>query len=273
MSALEGIAITKWLQYHPERQRRIQHERSDVRGPHGSGAKATDSRRLTRRWILRCAQDDMPASLWWLVTFLIALATVCVAARLIAPGRARHAQRSAINRAATHKLLYRLWQGFQQLGAVRPLSKEEYAEVATRLPTGALQLFQTMSPADQRHSLRVYQGLLARGCTEADMLAAALLHDVGKAGARVPFWTRPAIVIGKLCLPRLLAWLALPPALLGERIVPRWQRALSFAWWHAEIGAELAAAAGLSARSVLYIRTHHQPHGPAAALHAADEVS
>jgi hypothetical protein len=24
---------------------------------------------------------------------------------------------------------------------------------------------------------------------------------------------------------------------------------------------------------VLYIRTHHQPHGPAAALHAVDEVS
>jgi hypothetical protein len=145
--------------------------------------------------------------------------------------------------------------------------------VARRLPAGAFQLFQTMSPADQRHSLRVCQGLLARGYTEADLLAAALLHDVGKAGGRVPFWTRPAIVLGKLCLPRLLAHLALPPVLLGERIAPRWQRALSYAWWHAEIGAELAGAAGLSTRAVLYIRTHHQPHGPAAALHAVDEVS
>jgi hypothetical protein len=38
------------------------------------------------------------------------------------------------------------------------------------------------------------------------------------------------------------------------------------------VGADLAAAAGLSERAVLYIRTHHQPHGPAAALHAVDEV-
>ncbi len=171
------------------------------------------------------------------------------------------------------RLLYRFWQAFQHLGVVAPLTEAEYAEVARRLPAGAFQLFQTMSPADQRHSLRVCQGLLARGYTEADLLAAALLHDVGKAGGRVPFWTRPAIVLGKLCLPRLLAHLALPPVLLGERIAPRWQRALSYAWWHAEIGAELAGAAGLSTRAVLYIRTHHQPHGPAAALHAVDEVS
>jgi hypothetical protein len=177
------------------------------------------------------------------------------------------------NRAATHKLLYRFRQGFQYLGAVAPLTEAEYAEVARRLPAGAFLLFQTMSPADQRHSLRVCQGLLARGHTEADLLAAALLHDVGKAGGRVPFWTRPAIVLGKLCLPRLLAWLALPPPLLGERITPRWLRAISCAWWHAEIGAELAGAAGLSTRAVLYIRTHHQPNGPAAALHAVDEVS
>jgi hypothetical protein len=177
------------------------------------------------------------------------------------------------NRAPTHKLLYRFWQGLQHLGAVAPLTEAEYAEVARRLPAGAFQLFQTMSPADQRHSLRVYQGLLACGHTEADLLAAALLHDVGKAGGRVPFWTRSAIVLGKLCLPRLLAWLALPPALLGERITPHWQRALSCAWWHAEIGAELAGATGLSTRAVLYIRTHHQPNGPAAALHTVDEVS
>jgi|GEM_PF-191276 len=211
---------------------------------------------------------------FWSVPSIIALACVCVAARFIALSSVCEALRGAINRAATHrKLLYRCWQAFQHLGVVAPLTEAEYAEVARRLPAGAFQLFQTMSPADQRHSLRVCQGLLARGYTEADLLAAALLHDVGKAGGRVPFWTRPAIVLGKLCLPRLLAHLALPPVLLGERIAPRWQRALSYAWWHAEIGAELAGAAGLSTRAVLYIRTHHQPHGPAAALHAVDEVS
>jgi len=39
------------------------------------------------------------------------------------------------------------------------------------------------------------------------------------------------------------------------------------------VGAELAAAAGLSERAVLYIRMHHQSTGPAAELHLVDEVS
>jgi hypothetical protein len=55
--------------------------------------------------------------------------------------------------------------------------------------------------------------------------------------------------------------------------IPKWHQSLSNAWYHAEIGADLASAAGLSDRAVLYIRTHHQPGGPAAELHAVDEVS
>ena len=168
---------------------------------------------------------------------------------------------------------YRLQQVYQQLGFVPPLTGADYEEVARWLPPTAMALFRTMSVADQQHSLRVCRGLQRHGCTEQDLLAAALLHDVGKAAGRVPFWTRPAIVIGKRCLPALLTHLAISPALSTACNVPRWRRALSYAWWHAEVGAELAAAAGLSQRSVLYIRTHHQPHGPAALLHQIDEVS
>jgi hypothetical protein len=169
-----------------------------------------------------------------------------------------------------HAIVYRLWQVRQQLGFVAPLSAEEYLRVAQWLPASALPLFQTMSAADQWHSLRVCQGLLARGCADRDLLAAALLHDVGKAEGRVPFWTRPAIVMGKLFAPRLLKRLAVYP--YEGRTIPGWQRALSNAWWHAEIGAELVAAAGLSEKAVLYIRTHHQPGGPAAELHLVDEA-
>jgi hypothetical protein len=169
--------------------------------------------------------------------------------------------------------LYRLGQVKQQLGFVAPLTASEYQEVASWLPASAFALFQTMSPADQQHSLRVCRRLQERGCTERDLLAAALLHDVGKAQGRVPFWTRPAIVIGKRCAPGLLTRLALPPERCAEQHVSRWQRSLSYAWWHAEVGAKLAAAAGLSERAVLYIRTHHLPQGPAAALYAVDEVS
>ena len=168
-----------------------------------------------------------------------------------------------------NSLLYRLWQVRQQLGSARPLTAKERLEVASRLPAPALSLFESMSDADQQHALRVCRGLQARGCSDEDMLAAALLHDVGKAGGRVPFWTRPVIVLGKRCAPRLLARLAAYPR-AGQ---PRWRRSLGYAWWHADIGADLAAQASLSQRAVLYIRTHHQAHGPAAELHLVDEAS
>lgn len=170
---------------------------------------------------------------------------------------------------------YRLGQVRQQLGFVAPLSEYERLEVAALLPPPALALFQTMSRADQRHSLRVCQRLRERGYEDEELLAAALLHDVGKAAGRVPFWTRPAIVLGKRCAPRLLAKLTVPPPRFADQPdrLPRWRRSLSYAWYHADVGAELAAAAGLAERAVLYIRTHHQPDGPAAALHAVDEVS
>jgi hypothetical protein len=167
------------------------------------------------------------------------------------------------------RIVYRLGQVSNHLGRQRALSPEERAEVARLLPPLALQLFESMSLADQAHCLRVYRGLLARGCRDQDLLQAALLHDAGKGDGRVPFWTRPLIVLGRRCAPRLLRRIAVYPT----SSLPRWRRALGAAWWHAEVGASLAAAAGLSERVVLYIRTHHQPAGPAAELHLVDEVS
>jgi hypothetical protein len=168
---------------------------------------------------------------------------------------------------------YRLKQVRQQLGFVHPLVREDYAEIARWLPSSAVRLFRTMSSADQQHSLRVYRGLLACGCSEPDMLAAALLHDVGKAEGRVPFWTRPVIVLAKWLTPALLQRLVIEPAELAQRALPRWRRSLSYAWYHADIGADLAAGAGLSSQAVIYIRTHHQPDGPAAELHRIDDES
>lgn len=168
-----------------------------------------------------------------------------------------------------HSYIYRLWQVREQLGFAAPLSNEERGEVARWLPSTAFALFTSMTPADQRHSLRVCLGLQAGGCVDPDMLAAALLHDVGKARGRVPFWTRPVIVIGKRFAPGLLTRVAVYP----RDGLPRWRRELGNAWWHAEVGANLAAAAGLSERATLYIRTHHLPDGPAAELHRIDEAS
>ena len=167
---------------------------------------------------------------------------------------------------------YRIGQGLQHLGLVAPLTMNDHAEVACWLPASALPLFYTMTRADQQHSLRVCRGLRASGSMEPDLLAAALLHDVGKAG-RVPFWTRPVLVLGKLFAPSWLQRMVVHPHDFAAARLPAWRRALSYAWWHADVGADLAEQAGLSARAVLYIRTHHQPDGPAAALHRVDEVS
>jgi hypothetical protein len=171
-----------------------------------------------------------------------------------------------------HILIYRLRQVRQQLGFVSPLTARELEAVARLLPQTAFGLFMSMSPADQRHSLRVCQGLQARGWTDQDVLRAALLHDVGKAAGRVPFWTRPVIVIAKLCWPRLLTRLTSYP--VDDQHWPHWRCSLSCAWWHAEIGADLAAEVGLSARVVHYIRMHHRPDSPELAeLHLVDEAS
>jgi HD superfamily phosphodiesterase len=105
------------------------------------------------------------------------------------------------------------------------------------------------------------------------LLAAALLHDVGKAEGRAPFWTRPVIVIAKRLWPAWLRRNTVAPERIEHAQIPSWRRALSYAWWHAEVGARMAERAGLSERSVLYIRTHHLPQGPAAELYVVDEVS
>ena len=159
---------------------------------------------------------------------------------------------------------YRIYQLWRSL-AVRRLDQAERAAVAAALPERALPIFYAMSRNDQRHSLTVYRALLASGCDDTDLLAAALLHDSGKGGGRVRLWVRPVFVLLRAFSPGLLRWLAREPR-------TRWRSPFYCAWRHAEIGADLAAQAGLSERAVLLIRTHHQPDGPAAELHAVDEA-
>lgn len=61
---------------------------------------------------------------------------------------------------------------------------------------------------------------------------------------------------------------------LEKRGPGRLRRSLSYAWWHAEFGADMAAETGLNERTVHYIRMHHRPDSPElAALHLVDEAS
>jgi hypothetical protein len=173
------------------------------------------------------------------------------------PMEARHTSR------AWEAARYRVYQVWRSLTA-RPLDDKDLAILAAALPEAGRELFATMTLNDQRHSLTVYRALRERGCRDSDLLAAALLHDSGKGSGRVPFIVRPIVVLLRAIAPRVLDWLARAPH-------PWFRRPFYYATRHADIGADLAARAGLSERVVTLIRVHHQPDGPAAELHAVDE--
>jgi putative nucleotidyltransferase with HDIG domain len=146
--------------------------------------------------------------------------------------------------------LYRVHQ-FASAWLAR-VSPKELREADELLPPGAQTLFHQMSVADQRHSLNVMHALRHAGHIQADLLAAALLHDVGKSAAPIHSWQRAIIVLGKRFAPGLLAWLT-----HGE---PRGlRRAFVIHRQHMEIGAEWAAQAGCSALTVSLIRRHQEP--------------
>jgi hypothetical protein len=132
------------------------------------------------------------------------------------------------------------------------VSPDDLREAHEVLPPDAQALFHRMSVSDQRHSLSVMRTLRRQGHTEPDLIAAGLLHDVGKSAAWIAPWHRAVIVLCKRFAPELLGWLS-----RGE---PHgWRRPFVIHRRHAEIGAEWAAQAGCSELTVSLIRRHQEP--------------
>lgn len=175
-------------------------------------------------------------------------------------------------RSATARAVYRVRQFIHALTA--PLALEEPEGVAEVLTPAQRALFDRMPAADRRHAFAVYRSLRDQGVRSSDLLAAALLHDVGKAALAPPIWVRIAVVLLERFTPRLLE--RLPSAqielrddvlsaretggnkrLLLQRPVWPWEY-LALYRDHAELGARWAEALGCSAQTVALIRRHHE---------------
>lgn len=146
---------------------------------------------------------------------------------------------------------YRAHQFFKAISA--SVSANERELVGRALPPGLQPLFFRMAMNDQRHSLDVYRTLHDQGFRDDNLLAAALLHDCGKALGRIGVWQRVALVLAQAGGPWLLKRL---PASGTDQL----QRAFYVQREHARLGAELAAAAGAPQRVVDLILQHeNQP--------------
>ena len=141
---------------------------------------------------------------------------------------------------------------------------QERAALATWTTPAQHALFHTMHVADRRHGLDVVASLRAGGVTEPDVLLAGLLHDAGKGDTGV--WPRVAWSVAKV----YGEW-----TLSLSRRLPGFGPALDRLRRHAEVSADLSAAAGCSARTVNLIRFQEAPTDPefGELLRLADEAN
>lgn len=160
---------------------------------------------------------------------------------------------------------YRSRQVFTALRPrVDPLRR---ADALSLLREPEQRLFSTMTLRDQQHCLDVYARLRLQGHDDTDLLAAALLHDVGK--GRISVWHRVAYVLLAAAAPGLLRRLAAPGDGLG------WRQALYRCRHHPQLGAKLAREAGASGDVVALIGEQQLAalDGRLRALQAADDVA
>lgn len=141
----------------------------------------------------------------------------------------------------------RVQQFFRALFA--RVSPSERAIVHDTLSPAQAALFWRMARCDQRHGLDVYHMLREDGCQDEALLAAALLHDVGKAAARLTIAHRVAVVLIERALPGWLARWA------GEG--RGWKAPFAAHVQHPQVGGAWARAAGSSTDIVMLIREHH----------------
>jgi hypothetical protein len=164
------------------------------------------------------------------------------------------------------RLAYRLRQF--RLAFLGPWVPVPDGSLSPHLSPALLLLFRRMSPSEQAHSFAVLARLQAAGHSNPDLLAAALLHDVGKTRSPLSVWDRVLVVVGDRLFPRLARrW--------GNGQLRGPARPFVVAAHHPAWGAELALSAGASPRACDLIRRHQElpcpPDPLLAALQQADD--
>ena len=153
----------------------------------------------------------------------------------------------------------------QFFGALRPcVTVRERVDAYVFLTPKQQRLFETMTLRDQAHGIHVMRHARAQTADDAELFAAALLHDCGK--GKVALWHRVVFVtLGVIPFTR-------------ERIASRhgaeWRQAMWRLLHHPSLGAHLVAQTGADPEIVRMIREQDAPTPDRrlAILQAADEM-
>lgn len=143
------------------------------------------------------------------------------------------------------------------LGSLRPGGpRRSDAEWAERwLLPAERDLWRRMANADRRHAVRVARRVatvLGDGATRP-VLAAALLHDVGKLDANLRTYGRVVATLSGAVVRR-------DPAVIADWTRTRgFTRRVGLYLQHDRLGADLLALAGSDPLTVAWAREHHRP--------------
>lgn len=148
------------------------------------------------------------------------------------------------------RIAYRIsqfWSGMRS----SPPTQDELQPARSVLTEQQMALFLKLSPFEQRHGLRVQHALIDQGETHPDLMAAALLHDIGKIRHPLHLWDRVTIVLARELAPKKVnAW--------GFGEPKGWRRAFVIYNKHPKWGAELVSQVGASPLLLTLIQKHEE---------------